>query len=111
MGYLNLGSGNGIIPKGNLEMGEKGEVLMRILYKKGQATADEIYNDIPLETIQRFNWNKIKVMMLLWRKEPVYLTRKFRGREYCRKGNGGHQIYIIKQRVVDWFQRQDADKH
>ena len=108
MGTFAKGELNGKIQKGNLEMGEKAEVLMRILYKKGEGTVDEIYNEIPLDVIQRFNWDKPKVRMLLWQKEPFYLVRKFPHNSYLRNGNGRHQIYIIKQRVVDWFQRQDA---
>ena len=105
-----LGELNGLIPKGNLEMGEKAEVLMRILYKKNEATSDEVYNDIPHDVIQKYNWNRIKVMKLLSQK-GYYLTKKFKHHSYMEKRNGGHQIYIIKQRVVDWFQRQDADKY
>ena len=105
-----LGELNGLIPKGNLLMGEKAEVLMRILYKKNEATIDEIYNELPLEIIQKYNWNKIKVTKLVSKKE-YYITRKFKHHSYMRNENGGHQVYIIKQRVIDWFQRHDDNKH
>ena len=101
----------GNVPKGQLEIGVKTKVLMRTLHKlNGEATADEIYKNIPADIIQEFNWNKKKVIDLLYTREPFYLKRKFSSRSYMRKGNGRHQVYIIKQRVMDWFARQDANK-
>ena len=67
MGNFAKGELNGIAQKGNLEMGEKAEVLMRILYGiGGNATFEQIYNEIPMDILEKYNWNKkINVMALL----------------------------------------------
>ena len=95
--------------KGVLEIAEKTEVILRVLYDLGgKASLDQIYDNIPLDNLKNLNWNKKRVMALLYERDPFYIKRKFKSKDYQINGNGRHQIYILKQRVIDWFKKQDA---
>lgn len=95
--------------KGHLEIGRKTEVLLRVLYKLGgTATLDQIYNNIPIDTLKNLDLNKKRVMDLMYNRDPFYINRKFKSWSYMKNGNGRHQVYILKQRVIDWFRKQDA---
>lgn len=97
------------INKGELQMGEKAEIIIRALYNLGgTATFTQIVNEISIEDLQTHNLNKKKIKDLLYHKEPYYLQRKYKHNGYAKDRK---QVYIIKQRVIDWFQKQDANKH
>ena len=96
------------VNKGELQMGEKVEVIMRALYELGgTATFQQIVNRISIDDIQRLGLNKKRIKDNLYNKEPYYLQRKYKHNGYAEDRK---QVYIIKQRVVDWFARQDANK-
>lgn len=96
-------------PKGKLIMSEKCYTILKYLYLiGGKGDSKMLFNAISLEDKEKFNIHNPEFIRVFIRTKTGYLSpTKEQGQKYMDYYGGKYtKVYKLKQRVIDFFDRE-----